>query len=147
MQEATAFDRGIHQFTRLMITLIAVMVPAVFLINGLNKHDWIEALLFSLAVAVGLTPEMLPMIVTVNLAKGAMAMSAKKVIVKRLNAIQNLGAIDVLCTDKTGTLTQDTIILKHHFDIEGKESDQVLHYAFLNSYFQKSSGHCRAAAW
>ena len=136
MQEATAFDRGINQFTRLMITLIAVMVPAVFMINGLNKHDWIEALLFSLAVAVGLTPEMLPMIVTVNLAKGAMAMSAKKVIVKRLNAIQNLGAIDVLCTDKTGTLTQDTIILKHHFDVEGKESDQVLHYAYLNSYFQ-----------
>ena len=135
-QETTAFDHGINKFTRLMINIITVMVPLVFLINGLTKHDWAEALLFSLAVAVGLTPEMLPMIVTVNLAKGALAMSRKKVIVKRLNAIQNLGAIDVLCTDKTGTLTQDAIILKHHFDVQGKESDQVLHYAYLNSYFQ-----------
>ena len=136
VQEVTAFDHGINQFTRLMIAIITVMVPLVFLINGLTKHDWAEALLFSLAVAVGLTPEMLPMIVTVNLAKGALAMSRKKVVVKRLNAIQNLGAIDILCTDKTGTLTQDTIILKHHFDVQGKESEQVLHYAYLNSYFQ-----------
>ena len=134
--EVTAFDRGINRFTRLMILIMMVMVPAVFLINGLTKHDYTEALLFSLAVAVGLTPEMLPMIVTVNLAKGALAMARKKVIVKRLHAIQNLGAIDILCTDKTGTLTQDTIILKHHFDVEGKESDLVLHYAYLNSYFQ-----------
>jgi Mg2+-importing ATPase len=135
-QEVTAFDRGINRFTRLMMTVMLVMVPMVFVINGLTKHDYMEALLFALAVAVGLTPEMLPMIVTVNLAKGALAMARKKVIVKRLNAIQNLGAIDILCTDKTGTLTQDTIILKHHLDVTGKESETVLHYAYLNSYFQ-----------
>ncbi len=105
-----------------MIRFIMVMAPAVFLINGLTKHDWLEALLFAVAVAVGLTPEMLPMIVTVNLAKGAIAMSREKVIVKRLNAIQNFGAMDVLCTDKTGTLTQDRIILKRHLDINGEES-------------------------
>jgi len=132
----TAFDRGINRFTWLMIRFIIVMVPVVFLINGLTKHDWIEALLFAVAVAVGLTPEMLPMIVTVNLAKGAIAMSHKKVIVKRLNAIQNFGAMDVLCTDKTGTLTQDRIILKRHLDIRGLESERVLQYAFLNSHFQ-----------
>jgi Mg2+-importing ATPase len=132
----TAFDLGINKFTWLMIQFILVMVPTVFLINGLTKHDWLEALLFAVAVAVGLTPEMLPMIVTVNLAKGAMAMSRKKVIVKRLNAIQNLGAMDVLCTDKTGTLTQDRIILKRHLDIRGEDSECVLQYAFLNSHFQ-----------
>jgi P-type Mg2+ transporter len=132
----TAFDLGINKFTWLMIRFILVMVPAVFLINGFTKHDWLQALLFAVAVAVGLTPEMLPMIVTVNLAKGAMAMSRKKVIVKRLNAIQNFGAMDVLCTDKTGTLTQDRIILKRHLDIQGNDSDRVLQYAFLNSHFQ-----------
>jgi len=132
----TAFDQGINKFTWLMIRFIVVMVPTVFLINGLTKHDWLEALLFAVAVAVGLTPEMLPMIVTVNLAKGALAMSREKVIVKRLNAIQNLGAMDVLCTDKTGTLTQDRIILKRHLDIRGEESERVLQYAFLNSHFQ-----------
>ncbi len=132
----TAFDRGVDRFTWLMVRFIVVMVPAVFLINGLTKHDWLEALLFAVAVAVGLTPEMLSMIVTVNLAKGAIAMSRAKVIVKRLNAIQNLGAMDVLCTDKTGTLTQDRIILKRHLDIRGDESDRVLQYAYLNSHFQ-----------
>jgi P-type Mg2+ transporter len=132
----TAFDEGINRFTWLMIRFILVMVPAVFLINGLTKHDWLEALLFAVAVAVGLTPEMLPMIVTVNLAKGAIAMSRKKVIVKRLNAIQNFGAMDVLCTDKTGTLTQDRIILKQHLDIKGNDSERVLQYAYLNSHFQ-----------
>jgi P-type Mg2+ transporter len=132
----TAFDQGINKFTWLMIRFILVMVPAVFLINGVTKHDWLEALLFAVAVAVGLTPEMLPMIVTVNLAKGAIAMSRKKVIVKRLNSIQNFGAMDVLCTDKTGTLTQDRIILKRHIDIEGNDSQEVLLYAFLNSHFQ-----------
>jgi len=132
----TAFDRGIAQFTWLMLRFIVVMVPAVFLINGLTKHDWLEALLFAVAVAVGLTPEMLPMIVTVNLAKGAIAMSRKQVIVKRLNAIQNFGAMDVLCTDKTGTLTQDKIILQYHLDFEGQESLRVLEYAYLNSHFQ-----------
>ena len=119
-----------------MIRFMLVMVPLVFLINGLTKHDWLEALLFAVAVAVGLTPEMLPMIVTVNLAKGAMAMSRKKVIVKRLNAIQNFGAMDVLCTDKTGTLTQDRIILKRHLDIHGEDRERVLQYAYLNSHFQ-----------
>jgi Mg2+-importing ATPase len=132
----TAFDQGINRFTWLMIRFMLVMVPAVFLINGLTKHDWLDALFFAVAVAVGLTPEMLPMIVTVNLAKGAVAMAREKVIVKRLNAIQNFGAMDVLCTDKTGTLTQDRIILKRHLDIRGEESEQVLHYAFLNSHFQ-----------
>jgi P-type Mg2+ transporter len=132
----TAFDRGIARFTWLMICFIAVMGPLVFLINGLTKHDWLEALLFAVSVAVGLTPEMLPMIVTVNLAKGATAMARAKVVVKRLNAIQNLGAMDVLCTDKTGTLTQDRIILKRHLDIRGEESERVLQYAYLNSHFQ-----------
>jgi Mg2+-importing ATPase len=132
----TAFDRGINRFTWLMIRFIIVMGPTVFLINGLTKHDWLEALLFAVAVAVGLTPEMLPMIVTVNLAKGAIAMARAKVIVKRLNAIQNFGAMDVLCTDKTGTLTQDRIILKKYLDIRGEESERVLQYAYLNSHFQ-----------
>jgi Mg2+-importing ATPase len=104
-RQLTSFDKGINQFTWLMLRFIAVMVPAVFLINGLSKHNWLEAFLFAMAVAVGLTPEMLPMIVTVNLSKGALAMASKKVIVKRLNAIQNFGAMDVLCTDKTGTIT------------------------------------------
>ena len=132
----TSFDQGITRFTWLMIGFIAVMAPLVFLINGLTKGNWLEALLFAVAVAVGLTPEMLPMIVTVNLAKGAMAMSRKKVIVKRLNAIQNFGAMDVLCTDKTGTLTQDRIILKLNLDINGDASDRVLEYAYLNSLHQ-----------
>ncbi len=132
----TAFDQGVNRFTWLMIRFMLVMVPAVFVINGFTKGDWLEALLFSVAVAVGLTPEMLPMIVAVNLAKGAIAMARQKVIVKRLNAIQNFGAMDVLCTDKTGTLTQDRIILKRHLDIRGEESARVLQYAYLNSHFQ-----------
>nr|WP_246207230.1 magnesium-translocating P-type ATPase [Methylocystis heyeri] len=132
----TAFDLGVDKFTWLMIRFMLVMAPAVFLVNGFTKHDWLEALLFAVAVAVGLTPEMLPMIVTVNLAKGAIAMASHKVIVKRLNAIQNFGAMDVLCTDKTGTLTQDRIILKHHLDIYGEDSDRVLEFAYLNSHFQ-----------
>jgi Mg2+-importing ATPase len=134
--EQTSFDRGIASFTRLMITFIVVMVPAVFLINGLTKGTWLEALLFALAVAVGLTPEMLPMIVTVNLAKGAIAMAKKRAIVKRLSSIQNFGAMDVLCTDKTGTLTQNKVMLQYHLDFEGEESDRVLEYAYLNSYHQ-----------
>ncbi|MEG1118493.1 MAG: HAD-IC family P-type ATPase, partial [Janthinobacterium sp.] len=133
---ATAFDVGVRQFTWLMIRCIAVMVPLVLLINGLSKHDWLEALMFALAVGVGLTPEMLPMIVTVNLAKGALVMSRTQVIVKRLDAIQNLGAMDILCTDKTGTLTQDRILLKRHLDLRGKESERVLRYAWMNSHFQ-----------
>jgi Mg2+-importing ATPase len=130
----TSFDKGINQFTWLMIRFIVVMVPAVFLINGLTKQNWLEAFLFALAVAVGLTPEMLPMIVTVNLSKGALSMARKKVIVKRLNAIQNFGAMDVLCTDKTGTLTQGKIVLEKHLDPHGEPSDKVLHYGYLNSY-------------
>ena len=110
-RQSTSFDLGINKFTWLMIRFIAVMVPAVFLINGFFRHNWLDAFLFAMAVAVGLTPEMLPMIVTVNLSKGALAMARKKVIVKRLNAIQNFGAMDVLCTDKTGTLTQGKIVL------------------------------------
>ena len=132
----TSFDKGITRFTWLMLGFIVVMAPLVFVINGLTKGNWLEALLFAVAVAVGLTPEMLPMIVTVNLAKGALAMSRRKVIVKRLNSIQNFGAMDVLCTDKTGTLTQDRIILKRCLDIRGDDSDRVLEYAYLNSFHQ-----------
>jgi Mg2+-importing ATPase len=132
----TDFDRGVNKVAWLMIRFILVMAPLVFLINGLTKGNWIEALLFAVAVAVGLTPEMLPMIVTVNLGKGALAMSRKKVIVKRLNSIQNLGAMDVLCTDKTGTLTQDRIIVEKHVDLLGHESDDVLRFAYLNSHYQ-----------
>jgi len=132
----TSFDRGVSRFAWLMIRFIMVMAPLVFFINGITKGDWFEALLFAVAVAVGLTPEMLPMIVTVNLAKGALAMSRKKVIVKRLNSIQNFGAMDLLCADKTGTLTQDRIILEKHVDLNGQESDKVLEYAYLNSFYQ-----------
>lgn len=132
----TSFDRGVEQFTWLMIRFMVVMVTIVFLIIGLTKHNWVEALMFGLSVAVGLTPEMLPMIVTVNLSKGALAMSKKKVIVKRLNSIQNFGAMDVLCTDKTGTLTQDKIVLERHVDVTNRQSDDVLRYAYMNSYYQ-----------
>ncbi len=135
-QVMTSFDRGIRRFIWLMVRFMLVMVPLVFLINGLTKGDWLEAFLFAVAVAVGLAPEMLPMIVTINLAKGALAMSRKKVIVKRLNSIQNLGAMDVLCTDKTGTLTQDKVLLEKHVDVFGEESERVLEYAYLNSYYQ-----------
>jgi P-type Mg2+ transporter len=131
----TSFDKGINRFTWLMIGFIAVMVPAVFLISGLCQHNWFESFLFALAVAVGLTPEMLPMIVTVNLSKGALAMARKKVIVKRLNSIQNFGAMDVLCTDKTGTLTQGKIILEKHMAVDGTSSEKVLHYGYINSYY------------
>jgi Mg2+-importing ATPase len=132
----TSFDKGIAGFTWLMIRFMVVMVSVVFLIVGITKHDWAEALLFSLSVAVGLTPEMLPMIVTVNLSKGAIAMSRKKVIVKRLNSIQNFGAIDILCTDKTGTLTQDRVILEKAVDVTNRDSEDVLRYAYMNSYYQ-----------
>lgn len=132
----TSFDIGVRSFTWLMIRFMAVMVFTCFMIVGLTKGNWLEALLFGLAVAVGLTPEMLPMIVTVNLAKGAISMSRKKVIVKRLSAIQNFGAIDILCTDKTGTLTQDRVILEKHVDVTGEESESVLRYGYLNSYYQ-----------
>ncbi len=132
----TSFDKGIGAFTRLMLGVILVMAPTVFLINGLTKGNWVEALFFAVAVAVGLTPEMLPMIVTMNLAQGGIAMARKKVIVKRLNAIQNFGAMDVLCTDKTGTLTENRVALKLHLDVDGLESEFVLTYAYLNSKFE-----------
>ena len=135
-QVETAFDKGVKKFTWLMIRFMMVMVPLVFVINGLTKHDWKEAFFFALAVAVGLTPEMLPMIVSVCLSKGAMAMSQKKVIVKRLNSIQNFGAMDVLCTDKTGTLTMDHVILELHCDVFKNENDEVLRDAYLISHFQ-----------
>jgi len=134
--EQTAFDKGITEFTWLMLRFILIMVPLVFVTNGLTKGNWVEAFFFSVAVAVGLTPEMLPMIVTVCLSKGALAMSRKKVIVKRINAIQNLGAMDVLCTDKTGTLTMDKVILERHCDVALKEDEGVLALAYLNSHFQ-----------
>ena len=132
----TSFDKGIAGFTWLMIRFMVVMVAVVFLIIGITKHNWLDALMFGLAVAVGLTPEMLPMIVTVNLAKGALAMSKKKVIVKKLQSIQNFGAIDILCTDKTGTLTQDRVILEKYVDVSGKQSEEVLRYSYMNSFYQ-----------
>lgn len=135
-REETSFDQGVRSFTWLMIRFMIVMVFAVFVIVGMTKGDWVEALLFGLSIAVGLTPEMLPMIVTVNLAKGALTMAKKKVIVKRLPSIQNFGAIDVLCTDKTGTLTQDKVVLEQSVDIIGQPSRDVLTYAYLNSYYQ-----------
>ena len=135
-REETSFDQGLDRFTWLMMRLMAVMVPLVFLINGFTKHDWKGAFFFAMAVAVGLTPEMLPMIVSVCLAKGAIAMSRRKVIVKRLNAIQNFGGMDVLCTDKTGTLTEDRVVLMKHCDLAGRETDEVLLKGYLISYFQ-----------
>ena len=132
----TSFDKGIKKVSYLLIKFMLVMVPLIFLINGFIKHDWMDALLFAIAVAVGLTPEMLPMIVTANLAKGALNMSKRKVIVKRLDAIQNIGAMDILCTDKTGTLTMDKIVLERHLNIEGDDDDEVLKWAYLNSYHQ-----------
>jgi Mg2+-importing ATPase len=135
-RQATSFDKGVHRFIWLIIRFMLVMVPLVLLVNGLTKGDWMEAFLFAVAVAVGLAPELLPMIVTINLAKGALAMAGKKVIVKRLNSIQNLGAMDVLCTDKTGTLTEDKVVLEHHVDVRGAESERVLELAFLNSFHQ-----------
>ena len=132
----TSFQAGVNKVSWLLIRFMFVMAPLVFLINGFTKGDWMEALLFALSIAVGLTPEMLPMIVTSTLAKGAVFLSRKKVIVKRLDAIQNFGAMDVLCTDKTGTLTQDRIFLARHVDAWGQDFDDVLEMAYLNSYYQ-----------
>jgi Mg2+-importing ATPase len=135
-RELTSFDQGLNRFTWLMMKFMAVMVPLVFFINGFTKHEWKGAFFFALAVAVGLTPEMLPMIVSVCLSNGALAMSRKKVIVKRLNSIQNFGGMDVLCTDKTGTLTEDRVVLMRHCNVAGRESDDVLLDGYLISYFQ-----------
>ena len=132
----TAFDRGVSRLTWLMLRFMAVIVPVVFVINVLTKHDFNQAFFFALAVAVGLTPEMLPMIVTVCLSAGAVAMGKKKVIVKRINAIQDLGAMDILCTDKTGTLTLDRVILEKYCDVTLREDGGVLALAYVNSHFQ-----------
>jgi Mg2+-importing ATPase len=132
----TSFDKGISKVSWMLVRFLMVMTPLVFLINGISKGDWLESLLFAVSVAVGLTPEMLPMIVTTNLAKGAVVMARRKAIVKRLNAIQNFGAMDILCTDKTGTLTQNKIILERHLDVHGNEDLRILEYAWLNSFYQ-----------
>ncbi|MCL1837545.1 MAG: magnesium-translocating P-type ATPase, partial [Treponema sp.] len=132
----TSFEKGVNSVSWVLIRFMLVMVPVVLLVNGFTKGNWFEAFLFALSVAVGLTPEMLPMIVSANLAKGAVSMSKKRVIVKNLNSIQNFGAMDVLCTDKTGTITQDKVILEYHLDTEGNENIGVLSKAFLNSYYQ-----------
>lgn len=136
MRVETSFEKGIREFTWLMIRFMLVLVVVIFAINALTKGNSIQALFFSLAVAVGMTPEMLPMIVAINLSKGAIAMAKKEVIVKRLNSIQNLGAMDVLCTDKTGTLTMDKIVLEKYCDVVRKENSDVLRFAYLNSYYQ-----------
>lgn len=133
---ATDFDLGVKSFVGLMIKFMLIMVSVVFLIQGIFKHNWLDALLFGLSIAVGLAPEMLPMIMTVCLSKGAVFMSRKKVIVKKLKAIQNLGGMDILCTDKTGTLTQDKVILEKHVDLTNRPSEDVLRYAWMNSYYQ-----------
>ncbi|MDR0232477.1 MAG: magnesium-translocating P-type ATPase [Dysgonamonadaceae bacterium] len=132
----TNFDVGINKVSLLLIRFMLVMVPFVFLINGLTKGEWFNAFIFAVSVAVGLTPEMLPMIVTSNLAKGAVAMSKRKTIVKNLNSIQSFGAMNILCTDKTGTLTNDKIILERYINVDGKEDNRVLRHAYFNSYFQ-----------
>lgn len=132
----TNFAKGVNSVSWVLIRFMCVMVPLVFLINGITKGDWLAALLFGISVAVGLTPEMLPMIVTTCLAKGAVSMSKKKTIVKNLNSIQNFGAIDILCTDKTGTLTQDKVVLEYHLNVNGEDDARVLRHAYLNSYFQ-----------
>lgn len=132
----TNFTKGVNAVSWVLIRFMLIMVPIVFFINGFTKGDWLGAFLFAISIAVGLTPEMLPMIVTTCLAKGAVSMSKKKTIVKNLNSIQNFGAMDILCTDKTGTLTQDRVALEYHMDVMGNEDIRVLRHAYLNSYFQ-----------
>lgn len=136
VRSRTSFDRGISDVSLLLVRFMVVMAPAVFLITGISKGNWSEAFFFALAVAVGLTPEMLPMIVTANLSRGAIAMAKEKVIVKNIDSIQNLGAMNILCTDKTGTLTQDRIVLERYLDFRGRESEEVLEHAYLNSFHQ-----------
>ena len=135
-QDATNFEKGMNAVTKILMRFMLVMVPIVFVINGFTKHDWLSAFMFAVSIAVGMTPEMLPMIVTTCLAKGALVMSKQKTIIKDLNAIQNFGAMDILCTDKTGTLTLDKVALEYHLDVLGNEDSRVLRHAFLNSYFQ-----------
>ena len=132
----TSFEKGVNSVSWVLIRFMLIMVPIVFFVIGMTKGSWMEALLFAISIAVGLTPEMLPMIVTTCLAKGAVAMSKKKTIIKNLNSIQNFGAMDILCTDKTGTLTQDKVVLQYHMDVHGNDDLRVLRHAFLNSYYQ-----------
>ncbi|HHX92114.1 MAG TPA: magnesium-translocating P-type ATPase [Clostridiales bacterium] len=132
----TSFEEGVKSVSMLLLRFMLVMVPIVFFVNGITKQDWLGALLFSISIAVGLTPEMLPTLVSTNLAKGAVSLSRKGIIVKRLSSIQNFGAMDILCTDKTGTLTEDKIVLEKYLDLKGEENDRVLRYGYLNSYFQ-----------
>lgn len=132
----TNFTKGVNAVSWVLIRFMLIMVPIVFFVNGITKGDWLEAFLFAISVAVGLTPEMLPMIVTTCLAKGAVAMSKKKTIIKNLNSIQNFGAMDILCTDKTGTLTQDKVVLEYYMDLHGEEDSRILRHAYLNSFFQ-----------
>lgn len=135
-KEQTSFEKGVNSVSMLLVKFMFIMVPIVFLVNGITKGDWLDALLFAISIAVGLTPEMLPMIVTTNLAKGAVTMAKHKTVVKKLDAIQNFGAMDVLCTDKTGTLTLDKIIVERHLNINGEEDLRVLRHAYLNSFYQ-----------
>ena len=132
----TSFDKGVSDVSWVLIGFMVIMVPVVFLVNGIFKHNWLEAFLFAISIAVGMTPEMLPMIVTVNLGKGAVSMCKKKTVVKNINSIQNFGAMDILCTDKTGTLTEDKIILERYLDIHGNEDLRILRHGYLNSFFQ-----------
>ena len=132
----TSFTKGVNAVSWVLIRFMLVMVPLVFFINGITKGDWLNAFLFGISIAGGLTPEMLPMIVTTCLAKGAVSMSKKQTIVKNLNSIQNFGAMDILCTDKTGTLTQDRVVLEYHWNVNGEDDTRVLRHAYLNSYFQ-----------
>lgn len=136
ISEPSAFEKGISDISWLLLRFMMLMVPIVFIVNGIVKGDWLIAFVFAVSIAVGLTPEMLPMIVSASLAKGAVAMAKEKTIVKNLNAIQNLGSIDILCTDKTGTLTQDRVALQYYLNVNGEEDPRVLRHAFLNSYYQ-----------
>ena len=131
----TTFEKGVNSVSWVLIRFMLLMVPVVLFVNGFTKGDWMQAALFAISVAVGLTPEMLPMIVTTSLAKGALAMSKQKVIIKNLNSIQNFGSMDILCTDKTGTLTQDKVVLEYHLNVDGEEDDRVLRHAFLEQLF------------
>lgn len=135
-EAVSSFEKGVNSVSWLLIRFMMIMAPFVLFINGFTKGDWMEALLFALSIAVGLTPEMLPMIVTTSLAKGAAEMAKKKTVIKKLNSIQNFGAMDILCTDKTGTLTQDKVVLEYHMDIHGNEDERVLRHAFMNSHYQ-----------
>ena len=132
----TSFDKGVKEIGFMLIKFVAIMAATVFVVNGLFKGDWITSFIFAVSVAIGLTPEMLPVIVATNLAKGAVVMSKKKTIVKNLSSIQNFGAMDILCTDKTGTLTEDRIELEYHLNVHGEEDDRVFKHAYLNSYYQ-----------